>query len=330
MAGKEGVGRREDGTPRVLRRQPRAVRRVRRADADRRRQRLPGARRARPGARRLPRRLRARRLARRWSGAGGSRAGETVLVLGASGVVGQIGVQAAQLLGAGRVVAAARDEAALAARRRARRGRARPARRRTTSRRAARRPRAATATTSCSTRSGASRRVAAIAARSSRSGGSCNMGQSAGAEATLTSAAVRNTPIDLLGHTNYTAREERKARGVRAAWPGMRRRASCASRSSGSALDDVPDGVASARATSPHAKLVMVAVGDGLGSARLGSAQAGTSAAGSSVYVNCAGDLREARSRRPREDRARALDSPTTATRRAPVGERASAYARDE
>lgn len=37
------------------------------------------------------------------------RAGETVLVLGASGVVGQIAVQAARLLGAGRVVAAARD-----------------------------------------------------------------------------------------------------------------------------------------------------------------------------------------------------------------------------
>ena len=36
-------------------------------------------------------------------------AGETVLVLGASGVVGQIAVQAAKLLGAGRVVAAARN-----------------------------------------------------------------------------------------------------------------------------------------------------------------------------------------------------------------------------
>jgi len=35
--------------------------------------------------------------------------GETVVVLGASGVVGQIAVQAARLLGAGRVVAAARD-----------------------------------------------------------------------------------------------------------------------------------------------------------------------------------------------------------------------------
>ena len=42
------------------------------------------------------------------------RAGETVLVLGASGTVGRIAVQAARLLGAGRVVAAARDPAALA------------------------------------------------------------------------------------------------------------------------------------------------------------------------------------------------------------------------
>jgi len=40
--------------------------------------------------------------------------GETVLVLGASGVVGQIAVQAARLLGAGRVVAAARSEDGLA------------------------------------------------------------------------------------------------------------------------------------------------------------------------------------------------------------------------
>jgi NADPH:quinone reductase-like Zn-dependent oxidoreductase len=39
--------------------------------------------------------------------------GETVLVLGASGVVGQLAVQAAKLLGAGRVVAAARDRPSL-------------------------------------------------------------------------------------------------------------------------------------------------------------------------------------------------------------------------
>jgi NADPH2:quinone reductase len=39
--------------------------------------------------------------------------GETVLVLGASGVVGQIGVQAARLLGARRIVAAARSPVGL-------------------------------------------------------------------------------------------------------------------------------------------------------------------------------------------------------------------------
>src|SRR5215211_2905001 len=41
---------------------------------------------------------------------GGLEPGQSVLILGASGVVGQIGVQAAKLLGAGRVVAAARSE----------------------------------------------------------------------------------------------------------------------------------------------------------------------------------------------------------------------------
>jgi NADPH:quinone reductase-like Zn-dependent oxidoreductase len=41
------------------------------------------------------------------------RSGETVLVLGATGVVGQLAVQAARLLGAGRVVAAGRDAAML-------------------------------------------------------------------------------------------------------------------------------------------------------------------------------------------------------------------------
>jgi NADPH2:quinone reductase len=45
---------------------------------------------------------------------GGLRAGETVLVLGASGSVGQIAIQAAVLGGAGRVVAAARSQAGLA------------------------------------------------------------------------------------------------------------------------------------------------------------------------------------------------------------------------
>ena len=42
-------------------------------------------------------------------------AGETVLVLGATGVVGQIAVQAAKLLGAGKVIAAGRNAERLAA-----------------------------------------------------------------------------------------------------------------------------------------------------------------------------------------------------------------------
>lgn len=43
------------------------------------------------------------------------REGETVLILGATGIVGQIGVQAARLLGAGRVIAAGRDAEKLGA-----------------------------------------------------------------------------------------------------------------------------------------------------------------------------------------------------------------------
>ena len=70
---------------------------------------------------RRPRRLAGAQVARR------AQPGETVLILGASGLVGQIAVQAARLLGAGHVVAAARSEEGLRARRRARRGR-RPSR----------------------------------------------------------------------------------------------------------------------------------------------------------------------------------------------------------
>jgi NADPH2:quinone reductase len=87
----------------------------------------------------------------------GLQPGETVLVLGASGVVGQIGVQAAKLLGAGRVVAAARDPEGLE--RAGRLGADATVKLDASDdcrARCARRP-AERATTSCSTRSGVTR-----------------------------------------------------------------------------------------------------------------------------------------------------------------------------
>ena len=83
-----------------------------------------------------------------------------------------------------------------------------------------------------------------------------NMGQSAGAEASLSSALVRNTPIDLLGYTNYTAGEERKA----AAYARMAEHALAGRlrvRIERLGLDDVPDAWRR-QGSSPHAKLVIV------------------------------------------------------------------------
>ncbi len=177
--------------------------------------------------------------------------GETVLVLGASGVVGQIAVQAARLLGAGRVVAAARDEAAL--------------------------ERAGSLGADALVRLegdyGAALKdaseggydvvldplwgepaVAAIAAVKPF-GRVVHLGQSAGAEATLTSASVRSTPIDLLGYTNYTVGEEEK----RAAFAAMTEHAAAGDirvAIERLSLDDVPDAW-QRQGSSPHAKLVI-------------------------------------------------------------------------
>jgi NADPH2:quinone reductase len=179
-------------------------------------------------------------------------AGETVLVLGASGVVGQIAVQAAKLLGAGRVVAAARDEAALE-----RAGRL-----------------GADALVSLRGDYAAELKdaaggngydlvldplwgepaVAAIAALA-RFGRIVNLGQSAGASAELTSASVRSTPIDLLGYTNYTAGEDRK----REAFAAMAEHAAAGRLSveiERLSLDDVPEAW-QRQGSSPHAKLVV-------------------------------------------------------------------------
>lgn len=133
------------------------------------------------------------------------RSGETVLVLGASGAVGQIAVQSARLLGAGRVVAAARDEAGL---RRAR-------------------ELGADATVSLTDPEGLSERLreaaggldvivdplwgepAVAALRAANQGGRLvQIGQSAGAEATIPSAAVRGNILAILGHTNFAAPDE--------------------------------------------------------------------------------------------------------------------------
>ena len=76
----------------------------------------------------------------------GLQPGETVAVLGATGQVGSVAVQAAKLLGAGRVIAVARGGRAPRADARARRRRGRRRRGATTSPSASARPRAATST----------------------------------------------------------------------------------------------------------------------------------------------------------------------------------------
>jgi NADPH:quinone reductase-like Zn-dependent oxidoreductase len=182
--------------------------------------------------------------------------GETVLILGASGVVGQIAVQAAKLMGAGHVVAAARDAElleyagtlgadALVSLRDDGRDLARTLR---------------------EASGGAGFDVvldplwgepAAAAMAATRSFGRVvNLGQSAGAETTLSSQAIRSTPIDLLGYTNYTAGEERKAAAY-AEMAGHAARGELRVRIERIGLDDVPEAW-QRQGTSPHAKLVVV------------------------------------------------------------------------
>jgi NADPH2:quinone reductase len=185
----------------------------------------------------------------------GLQPGETVLVLGASGVVGQIGVQAAKLLGAGRVVAAARSREGLERARRL----------------------GADAVVELE---GADDLAAAL--RDAAGGAGYDvvldplwgeplraalaavvpfarvvaMGQSAGAEVSLTSSAIRSTPVDLLGYTNYTAGEERKA----AAFERLARHAAAgeiAVEVERIGLDDVP-GAWQRQGGSPGRKLVVV------------------------------------------------------------------------
>jgi NADPH2:quinone reductase len=181
--------------------------------------------------------------------------GESVLVLGASGVVGQIAVQAAKLLGGGRVVAAARSAEGLEVARRL----------------------GADATVTLDGSDGLAgtlREAAggdgfdlvldplwgapAVAALGALRpfGRLVQLGQSAGAEATIPSTAIRARPVQIVGHTNFSASEERKA----AAFTRMAEHARAGAIEVAVErlrLEDVPD--AWERVTkSPRRKLVVV------------------------------------------------------------------------
>jgi NADPH2:quinone reductase len=141
--------------------------------------------------------------------------GETVLVLGASGVVGLIAVQVAKLLGAGRVVAAARSEAGL--------------------RRAAELGADATVAlgeddlAAAFTAAAAgpldlvidplwgAPAAAALDALAMR-GRLVQLGQSAGPTATLASASVRFKELSILGYTNFASTREEQARALESMW----------------------------------------------------------------------------------------------------------------
>jgi NADPH:quinone reductase-like Zn-dependent oxidoreductase len=141
--------------------------------------------------------------------------GETVLVLGASGPVGLIGVQVAKLLGAGRVVAAARSEDGLE--------------------RAARLGADATVSLHADDLAAAFRDAAggdidvvidplwgapasaAVQALGFR-GRLVQLGQTAGAEAAFASVDIRFRELAILGHTNFAAPPELRADILRRMW----------------------------------------------------------------------------------------------------------------
>jgi NADPH2:quinone reductase len=143
------------------------------------------------------------------------REGETVLVLGASGVVGLIAVQVAKLLGAGRVVAAARSADGL--------------------RRAAELGADATVSlegddlTAAFTEAAGgpldlvidplwgAPAVAALAALGMR-GRLVQLGQSAGAQATFASGDVRFKELSVLGYTNFASTPEEQAHALESLW----------------------------------------------------------------------------------------------------------------
>jgi NADPH:quinone reductase-like Zn-dependent oxidoreductase len=183
----------------------------------------------------------------------GLRGGETVLVLGASGPVGAIAVQGAKLLGAARVVAAARSEDGL--------------------RRAAELGADATVRLGSDDDGAALREAvgddgadvvidplwgAPVEAAVTAAGAMARvvqLGESAGSTATFPAAVVRGKPLAILGHTNFAAPHDVH----RAALERMLRHAAA-----GELVVDtdvVPLGRApeawARQASAPHAKLVI-------------------------------------------------------------------------
>jgi NADPH2:quinone reductase len=180
--------------------------------------------------------------------------GESVLVLGASGVVGQIAIQAAKLLGAGRVVAAARSEEGLELAREL--GADATVRLGTADLPAALREAAGGAGFDLVHDPLWGEPAQAALAALRPFGRLVHVGQSAGAEATIASSAVRATPVDIRGYTNYTAGEERKA----AAYERMAGHALAGElrvEIERVGLDAVPE-IWQRQGSSPHRKLVVV------------------------------------------------------------------------
>jgi NADPH:quinone reductase-like Zn-dependent oxidoreductase len=144
------------------------------------------------------------------------RRGEKVLVLGASGPVGQVAVQAAKLLGAGRVVAAARDPGGLERARELGADAAvslasgdEPGRLAEAFRDAA----GGDVDVTVDPLWGA---PAAAAAHAAAGGGRIvQLGQSASPEATLPSALIRGKLLSILGHTTSAAPREVQASAYR-------------------------------------------------------------------------------------------------------------------
>ena len=184
----------------------------------------------------------------------GLRPGETVLVLGASGVVGRVAVQAARLLGATRVVAAARSREGL--------------------------EQAVELGADATVQIGAvddladalaeaagggvdvildpvwGEPAAAALQAANRGGRLVQIGQSAGPDALISSAAVRGRVLEILGHTNFAAPREIK----RAAYERMAAHAAAGELRldvERVPLEDVADAWARQQA-SPHRKLVIV------------------------------------------------------------------------